>query len=289
MPVNPLFNHSEESINTEKLLLEDQIVELIQIQGHDVYYLPRENVEDIDKLFGENIHSYFSRAYIIEMYPNNTRGWDGSSEFFSKWGLGALDNSKFNVARRTFEKIVPSNVTIRPREGDLIYVPVMQKLFEITFVEEEKLFFAKGGRIPYCYELSVEAFRSSNEKLTTTVPEIDIIDELTSWTVTLNVRGAGSYNKGEKVYQGANVEYSTAQAKVSVWDSANNAIVLTEIIGKFEPGSNLTGTISGTSRLVMNTDPLSDNAYYDLYDNKIIQTEADAIIDTTEHNPFGAP
>jgi hypothetical protein len=289
MPVNPLFNHNDSNINTEKLMLEDHIVELIQIQGDDVYYLPRESVEDIDTLFGENVQSRFDRAYIIEMYPNNTKGWSGSSDFFSRHGLGALDNCTFVVARRTFEKIVPTNVCMRPREGDLIYVPVMQKIFEITFVDEEKLFFAQGGRIPYCYELTCEAFRSGNEKMSTNIPEIDIIDDLTSWTVTLNVQGVGSYNKGEQVYQGANLAYSTAKAKVVDWQKANNSVILTEIIGKFEPGSNVIGVTSNTSRLVANTDTLGDAAYYDLYDNKIIQTEANTIINRDEVNPFGAP
>jgi hypothetical protein len=289
MPVNHRFNHDDDINNTEKLMLEDHIVELIQIQGRDVYYLPRERVEDIDTLFGENVHSYFSRAYIMEMYPNNTDGWQGASDFFNRFGMVHQDNCSFVVARRTFEKIVPTNVCIRPREGDLIYVPVMQKIFEITFVDEEKLFFAKGGRIPYCYEITCEAFRSSNERLITSVPEIDMIDDLTSWTVTLNVTGVGSYNKGEKVYQGANLAYSTAQAKVSDWQKANNSVILTEIIGKFEPGSNLIGVSSNTSRLIANTDTMEDAAYYDLYDNKIIQTEANTIINLDETNPFGAP
>lgn len=289
MPVNPLFNHDDQINNTEKLMLEDHIVELIQVQGIDVYYLPRASVQDIDTLFGENVQSRFERAYIIEMYPNNAEGWSGSSDFFSRFGLGALDNCSFVVARRTFEKYVPTNVCLRPSEGDLIYVPVMQKIFEITFVDEEKLFFAKGGRIPYCYELTCEAFRSGNEKMATQIPEIDIIDDLTSWTVTLNVTGVGSYHKGEKVYQGANLAYSTAQAKVADWQKGNNSIILTEIIGKFEPGSNLHGVSSNTSRLIANTDTLGDATYYDLYDNKIIQTEANTIMNLDETNPFGAP
>jgi hypothetical protein len=34
-------------------------------------------------------------------------------------------------------------------------------------------------------------------------------------------------------------------------------------------------------------DELKDNQIREMYDNKVIQNEADVIIDTTETNPFG--
>ena len=81
------------------------------------------------------------------------------------------------VARRTYEKYAPVALYPRPREGDLIYVPVMMQLFEIKFVEEELLFFGKGLRTPYIYELRCELFRYNNEKINTGVEVIDDIDE----------------------------------------------------------------------------------------------------------------
>lgn len=289
MPVNKYFNVAPKNRTNEQRMYEDLLCESIRIQGMDVYYLPREDLNTTDKLFGENVQSYFERAYTVDMYLQNSEGWSGTSEFFSKFGLGSLDNATFVVAKRTFDSIVPSNIMIRPREGDLLYVPVMQKIFEITFVEEDTNFYTKGNKFPYTYELTVEAFRSSNEILKTGVPEIDIIDDTTSWTVELTLAGIGAYNRGERVFQGSNLTYSTANAKVSEWDGANNKIYLYEVIGQFEPSINLIGSTSNTIRMVSASDTMGDQSYYDLYDNKDIQLEANVIIDTTEINPFGAP
>lgn len=290
MPTNKYFNQFPVQKNNEQLLYEDLLVESIQIYGHDIYYLPRENIDTTDMLFGENIQSYFERAYVIDMYIENVDGWQGGSDFFSKFGWGQNDKSSFIVAKRTFDRIVPSNIMITPRAGDLLYVPVMQKIFEITFVEEEKMFFTKGNRTPYVYQLQVEAFRSGNERLKTGIDEIDQIDDTTSWTVelTLSANVAGNYHRGERVFQGSNLAYSTASAKVSDWDPANNKIYLTEVVAQFEPGW-LRGNSSNTNKLIVMSDTMGDYTYYDLYNNKDIQVEANVIIDLSETNPFGAP
>jgi hypothetical protein len=291
MPTNKYFDQFPATKNSEQLLYEDLLVESIQMYGHDMYYLPRERADTMDPLFGENIQSYFERSYVIDMYIENVDGWNGSSDFFSKWGQGQNDNCSFIVAKRTFDKIVPTNVMLRPREGDLIYVPVMQKIFEIKFVEEEKMFFTKGNRTPYVFELKCEAFRSGNEILRTGVQEIDQIDDTTSYTIEITVSAAqaGNYRLGERVYQGANLTYSSASAKVSDWDIANNKIYLTEIIGQFEPEDYLRGYTSNVTKMITSTDTMGDFSYYDFTNNKDIQVEANTIIDSTEVNPFGAP
>jgi len=287
--VNHYFNNYPANKNSEQRLIEDLVCESIRIQGMDVFYLPRESVDTIDQLYGENIQSYFSRAYTIDVYPESADGWTGTSEFFNRFGVGANDNLTLIVAKRTFEKQIPGNIKLRPSEGDLIYVPTLKKIFEITFVEEDKMFYVRGSRNPYVYGLSVEAFRTSNEKLSTGVTEIDIIDDLTGYTIELDLSGVGSYHKGEKVYQGANLAFSQANGKVSQWDGANNKLYVTDIVGVFVPGTNVVGTVSGTTRAFSNADSLGDFTYYDMQDNKIIQDGANTIIDLSETNPLGMP
>lgn len=289
MPVNHYFNNYPANKVNEQRLIEDLIVESIKIQGCDVYYLPREDLDTTDQLFGENPQSYFSRAYAIDMYPESSEGWTSASEFFNQFGVGSQDNMTLVVAKRTFEKQVPSNIMIRPREGDLIYVPPMKKIFEVTFVEEDKMFYTRGAKNPYVYGLSLEAFRTSNEKLETGIDEIDIIDDLTAYTIELTLNGVGAYNRGEKVYQGANLAFSQANGKVVNWDGANNKLYISDIVGAFASNANVTGTLSGTSRSFANTSSLGDYAYYDMYDNKIIQDGANTIIDMSENNPLGNP
>lgn len=259
------------------------------MHGHDIYYLPRESWSDTDEIFGENLSSRFDRAYQMEMYIANTDGFSGDNELFTKFGLEIREGSNFIVSKRTFDKYVPSNLTIRPREGDLLFVPVMNRIFEIKFVEEELLFFGKGLRTPYIYELRCELFRYNNEKIDTGVEVIDDIDVNASYTIELVLSGTGNYNIGEIVYQGANLAAATVTAKVNNWDPNNRKIYLVDIKGNFANGSNIIGAVSNTNGVVLSTDTLGDHVFYDFFNNKQIQTEANNIIDFTETNVFGTP
>ena len=274
--------------SSEQMLYEDLLNESIRLMGHDVYYLPREDWNDADTLFGENVHSRFERAYQMEMYLANVEGWEGDGDFFSKFGLEIRDTSNFVVTKRTFERYVPTTITARPREGDLLYIPVMRKIFEIKFVEEDLMFFTKGNKLPYLYELRAEAFRYANEKIDTGVDVIDEIDSLSSYTLELPLTGSGNFNIGEVVYQGANLAFASATAKVSNWEPSNNKIQLFDIKGNFATSGQLVGTSSGTTRIVGSYDALQDNVYYDLFDNKLIETEANNFI-VIQQNPFGTP
>jgi hypothetical protein len=273
----------------EQRLYEDLLIESIKIMGHDIYYLPREAWSDTDELFGENLSSRFERAYQMEMYIANTDGFSGDNELFTKFGLEIREGSNFIVAKRTFDKYVPAGLIIRPREGDLLFVPVMNRIFEIKFVEEELLFFGKGLRTPYIYELRCELFRYNNEKIETGVRVIDDIDVNASYTVELVLTGTDNYIISETVYQGANLEYATATAKVGNWNPIERKIYLVDINGNFANGSNIIGTQSNTSGTVTSTDTLGDHVYYDFFNNKQIETEASDIIDFSETNVFGTP
>ena len=288
MGTSHYFNNFSSTKINEQRLYEDILIESIRIMGHDIYYVAREDFADNDNIFGENVSSRFERAYQMEMYIANAEGWEGDSDFFSKFGLEIREGSNFIVAKKTFEKYVPSMVTRRPKEGDLLFVPVMNKIFEIKFVEEELLFFSHGQRLPYIYELRCEVFRTANEKINTGVERIDEIDDKTSYTIQLTLGGSGNYNIGEAVYQGSNLAYSTASAKVTDWIPTSRIISLIDIKGTFGTG-NLIGFSTNTSSAVVNTDLISDHVYYDLFDNKDIQSEANTIVDLSEINIFGTP
>jgi hypothetical protein len=250
--------------------------------GHNIYYLPRESWSDTDELFGENLASKFDRAYLMEMYIANAEGFTGENELFTKFGLEIRDSSNFIVARKTFEKYMPNTIAIRPREGDLLYVPVMERIFEIKYVEEELLFFGMGNRYPYIYELNCEMFRYNNEKISTGVEIIDEIDTTASYTMDVTVSGTENFEIGEIVTQGLNMS-----ARVGNWDSTTRTLSLVKISGTIAANANVTGSSSGTTGTVINTD--DSKPLYDFYNNKQIQNEADAIIDFTEINPFGKP
>jgi len=290
MAVSHYFNNYSGTATNEQRLMEDVIGESIKIMGHNVFYLPREAWNDDDTIFGENVNTKFNRAYNIEMYLANVEGYEGDGDFFSKFGLEIRDTSNFIVARRAFEKYVPSSIAIRPREGDLIFIPVMQKMFEIKFVEEELMFFSLGKRNPFIYELRCELFRYSHQNIDTGVEEVDHVEHSLSYTIEVGLgAGSGNYYMNERVYQGANLAVSTASAEVKDWDNANNKLYLMNVIGQFAAGSTLIGNDSNTRYTVADSDTLGDFLDYDIYDNRQIQTEANAFIDFSETNPFGSP
>ena len=290
MATSNYFNNFSARPTMEQLLLEDLIVESIQIMGHDVKYLPREDIANMDQLYGENIQSVFNRAYNVEMYLTNVEGYEGEADFFSKFGVEIRETTNFVIARRTFERYIPSSLTTRPREGDLIYVPVLQKIFEIKFVEQEMLFYSLGNRNSYMYELRCEVFRYSQENFNTGDSVIDDIEASTAYTVTLDLgTGSGEYFSGELVYQGANAAYSTASGEVYNWNSEIKQLQIVNVKGAFTNSQQLRGELSNSSYNLIATDLLSNAAPYDMADNKNIQDEATEFIDLSEINPFGVP
>ena len=174
----------------EQNLIENLIIESIKIYGIDVYYLPRTFVNK-DNLFGEDVLSKFDVAFPIEMYIKNVTGFEGEGDFLSKFGLQIRDEMTLTVSRRRFGEDV--NVTSstpqgntdgygRPAEGDLIYFPLNGKIFEVKFVEHEAIFYQMGSL--QTYDLRVELFEYSHERIDTGIAEIDAVETAFSGDVT---------------------------------------------------------------------------------------------------------
>ena len=290
MAVSHYFNNFSSTAINEQRLMEDNVVESIKIMGHDVWYVPREGFNDTDPIYGENPQSKFEKAYNVEMYLANVEGYEGDGDFFSKFGVEIRDTSNFIVSRRSFERYVPSSLCIRPREGDLIFVPVLQKLFEIKFVEEELMFFSLGKRTPYIYELRCELFRYSQESINTGVEEIDHVEHTLGYAIEIDVStGTGNFQRDEVVYQGANLASATATADVKIWDPITKKLEIINIKGAFATNASIKAATSGAVYTIAATDDMGDYLEYDTYDNRHIQDEANTFIDFTESNPFGTP
>ena len=252
--------------------------------GHDVYYLPREDYDDRDLLFGENIYSYFDRAYLMEMYVQEATSFTGDRDFFSKFGLEIRDNTTLVCAKRTFERYIPFEVMVRPKEGDLVYVPVMNKIFEIKFIEDESVFYTHGNQYVFVYQMSAEAFRYSHERINTGVERIDKIEDNTDYMVRLTLNeGSNNFIIGESVYQGSST------ANVSNWIPANNTIYLKNVTGTGFSTGIITGVSSNVTRSITNSNFYADSTYYDFSDNEAIYDEKPDYIIDDEPNPFGAP
>jgi hypothetical protein len=295
MPTNVYFNpFPAGQITSEQLLVEDLVIEAMKIHGMDVFYLPRSSQDQVDYLFGEDTLKQYVTAYPIEMYLENVTGMDGEGDFISKFGLEIRDEIQLLVSRRRFAATVPQ---LRPNEGDLIYVPLVENFFEITFVEHENdqaMFYTlgrgRGGNV-YVYALKLKQFVFSNEYIQVGISEIDsqIRDHYPRTRIALT-SGSGTFINDEIVYQSANtLANATATAIVHSF-APNTHIDIIRVKGTFTSG-NVHGNTSGAQWIVntVSDTVTMDNAFEDIIDNNRIQGESDSIIDFTEVNPFGEP
>ena len=299
MGTSVYFNNGNAS--REQFLIEDMVIESIKNHGIDIFYLPRDSRSSIDELFGDDPVKAYTSAYPMEMYLETFNDFEGNQEFFSKFGLEVQKTARFTLARRTFERYIPTGLRNTPKEGDLLWVPTMQKLMEIKFVEQEKNFFqlGRGGRghggldnklYPYMYGLDVELFKFNGEFLNTGIDTIDSIADYKSYGVkyTVQAGGVGTYEDHEIVYQGASLANSTAIAYVSNWDRPTRQLTLRNIRGAFASNTIIYGAESD-ARWTMTSGNVMQDANDQIEDNVRLEEEADNIIDFSEINPFGEP
>ena len=174
----------------EQDLIQQLINEQIQIYGVDVYYLPRK-IFKTDDIIKEIQSSKFDDSFLIEAYVNNVDGYAPDSDIMTKFGLRLKNEINLTISRERFENFISpflegissgiregritgftfGDLITRPKEGDLIYFPLGERLFEIKKVEHEKPFYQLGSL--YTYDLSCELFEYENEFVDTSIAEID--------------------------------------------------------------------------------------------------------------------
>ncbi len=170
MATNQLFNKFNHA--GEQKLLEDLLIESIKTFGIDVYYMPKVR-NNFDQINYQDDMSSYEEAYLIEMYPEDVFGFTGKGTLYGALGLEIRDQMKFVVAKRRFDEEINSQnpEILRPREGDLIYFPLNNLVFEIKFTDN-KIFFFQLGNLP-AFNMTCELFDYSNEQLNTGIKEVD--------------------------------------------------------------------------------------------------------------------
>ena len=286
MATNPYFNHYGKN-TSEQRFIENLMIESIQTYGIDVQYCPRTIVNE-DLLLGEDTISAYNSAHTIEMYIKSVDGFEGDGDFVSKFGLQIKDQITFTVARRRWAELglVTDGRDTAPKEGDLIYFPMTEAVFQVLFVEDESVFYQTGGL--QVFDLLCEMYTYSDEKLNTGVDAIDKIERLQSYSIdfTMNT-GNGNYTVEEIVYQGTSLATATVQGEVANWNATTKILNLINMTGNFSGTSNIIGDSSGADYSIDSFDAqVSTSSSYG--DNVEIESTADAIIDFTEGNPFGA-
>lgn len=192
--LNPFFLQGSQS---EQGLIQDLINEQLRMYGVDVHYIPRRYITE-RTVIKEVIESVFDNAYPIEAYVNSYEGYGDNTAILSKFGIQSTNELSLIISKERFEtyitpliKNIPNiKLADRPKEGDLIYFPLGDRLFEIKYVEHEQPFYQLQKN--YVYELKCELFRYEDEVLDTSIDEIDDNIEKEGYIQTLNMVGIGS-------------------------------------------------------------------------------------------------
>lgn len=203
----------------QQALIEDLLETAMKQNGTVIKYIPRTVVER-DQLFGDDPYTEFNLAVNLDAYVDfrNVTGF-GGQDVVNRFAFFVSDSITFTITRRKWEQIKTEKLLMennyiyqqesfkkysynssvsfkleegngtqysitfdKPRPGDLIYFPEADKLFEITFVEHEELFY-QFGRL-YTYDLQCQLFKYSSEKIDTGNINIDEIEDMFSTDIS---------------------------------------------------------------------------------------------------------
>lgn len=303
MPRNVYFS---QGTTAEKRLYEDLIIESLKIYGHDCYYIPRKIV-NTNAIFSEDALSQFGDSYMIEAYVENIDGYAGDGDLLSKFGVEVRDQMNLIVSGRRWEDLVGrfdttgSTSATRPKEGDLIYFPMVNGLFEISFVEDETPFYQLQN-LP-TFKLTCELFEYNNQAIDTGVDAIDKFEtEFATRTRLTLGSGSGTYNIGEDVTQGLGDKSPQTVITAEVSADGTGYVDVSSITTSFDSPErsttqfgvtagnigNLVGVDSGASYPITGIDGFStiDDNDGDAQ-NVDFETMGNSFIDFSESNPFG--
>ena len=297
-----------QEVKSEQNLYEDLIIESLKIYGQDVYYLPREIIAR-DNILGEDKASKFDDAYMIEAYLEDVEGFGGSGDVFQKFGIEIRDECNFVVAKRVWDQSIGVMEGMKkPNEGDILYLPLSNSYFEITYVDTKKPFFQLSNLPTYTFSCALYEF--NDEEIDTGIAEID--DAVKNWGYTQNFKitdanVTGTFEVGETISQtistgvtvhGILQSVDATFTGYSIFTLSNFGTSGTTDVKDFNTTAAIAGVTSGATATSIDTIYGIDDASPDdsnvlrndsQANNVDFEIEGDSFLDFSETNPFGNP
>jgi len=275
------------SLVTERSLYQNLVKEAIQIYGHDVYYVNRETVALDNVLGEDALSKYTNAEPIemyvedgagfggdkeiisqfglenrneITFVVSKERFQEMDSQINLEEGGGSIalesgtidqtgNSSNLSSFTGNFYILQDTATTDadRPQEGDLVYHPVFEKMFEINFVDHDEPFYQLDNNP--VYKLRCKQFEYASEVIDTGIATIDAIE--------------GELSTDARQFQ---ITLENEVGSIQLENAADTGIasyILTEdyIVGDYD------------------TDKTSQNELFDQLD--------DTVLDFSESNPFG--
>jgi len=318
MAVNKHFHTSGvAAIATEQSLYADLVSEAIHHRGHSVFYLDRTLVAE-DTVLGEDSLSKFDTQASIEMYMEDSGGgFAGQQELMSQFGLQNLSEATFVVSKTKFQEktkqiqiedgtdstggsiqlesgtITTSSSEIfyianetaatdsdRPFEGDAIYHPTLNKLFEIDFVDHDNPFHQLDTNP--VYKMRCRLFDYGSEELSTGITEIDAIsDDLSIASSDYQITLENSSILGQALtLDFIDIDLSSSFITIDSTIAAPGA-------DPASYGESILLETGGTDFLISEEYYIGDGVVDKTAQNELFDRLDDTVLDFSESNPFG--
>jgi len=256
MPLSPYFLQGSSS---EQRLVQDLINEQLKIYGQDIVYLPRKVINK-NTIIKEVTASTFDDAYRMEAYLLNYQGFEGNGDILQKFGVQTTDAVTFVVSKERYEDFISPflstdnqiELATRPEEGDLIYFPLDNTMFEIKYVEGKKPFYQLNNL--YVYTLSCEVMDYAlDENIDTGIQAVDEAAVEFGYTTRLSMVGIAASTASATVQLSKNVGNTNIGKGIAVIDLVNDGTgyTLPPLIGISSApsqGTNATAVAIMTSR-----------------------------------------
>ena len=256
MPLSPFFLNGSPS---EQRLVQDLVNEHLQLFGQDILYLPRKIVNR-NTVIREITASKFDDSFRLEAYLANVDGFGTPSDVLSKFGVRAQDEVTLIVSKERYDdfitpflKLYPEEDRLNaqtPNEGDLIYLPLDNALFEIKYIERKVPFYQLNDL--FMYEFRCEIFEPEDEVIDLPdgltdkegVEVDDIVGSTSGQVVTLQMEKDTSQNAVAYVSLASTFAGVKSVQRVPMFDGGNYRGVPTVTIFKPDQGNRATGTVT---------------------------------------------
>ena len=180
----------------------------------------------------------------------------------------------------------------RPLEGDLIFHPILSKLFQINFVDHDEPYFQLDNNP--VFKLRCRLFDYSSEVLDTDISAIDAIEDslstdtmATQFTMEQDSATIDALNleneRGRIIYEDDENDEVVA---LETSDMTTSAGVLLSETGEFLLQETYIIGDGGTTD-DGNVDTMAQNELFETEDGSISPTAANSVLDFSEKNPFG--
>ena len=217
-----------------------------------------------------------SKYFITDESDNNILNEDGSGGKI----LSEESGNEFYLIQDT--AITDAD---RPQEGDIIYHPIFEKMFEINFVDHDEPFFQLDNNP--VYKLRCKSFEYSSEALDTGISTIDEIeDDLSTSTneFQFTLEQSSAYNESFALEFNTNLTYTDSllmEDDDTVVHEDDSRSIGENILLENDADTGLKEYLIQESYIVgdASTDKTAQNELFDTLD--------DTVLDFTESNPFG--